>query len=91
MFTDPDATGSNNPHSAPVRPYLAEGFHPADAGPAGQEGDSSECEEVLVVDGRADVGPAQQVENKLGALLGGAPLPVSHVRLTGLPGNRTHC
>ena len=39
---------------------------------AQEEESFSECDEVLVVDGRAAVGPAQQVEDKLSTLLGGA-------------------
>jgi len=50
-----------------------------------------ESEEVLIVDGRANLGPAQLVENKLSNLLRSSPLPVSHVRLTALCGGRRSC
>ena len=50
-----------------------------------------ESEEVLIVDGRAKLGPAQLVENKLSNLLRSSPLPVSHVRLTALCGGRRSC
>ncbi len=55
------------------------------------DGVRSECEEMLIVDHRANLGPAQQVENKLSTLLGGALLPVSHVRMLTQLGNRNHC
>jgi len=42
----------------------------------------SEEEEILIVDGRACVSPAQSVERKLGSLLNTAPLPLSQMRVT---------
>jgi hypothetical protein len=50
-----------------------------------------ELEEVLIIDGRANLGPAQLVENKLSNLLRSSPVPVSHVRLTALCGGRRSC
>jgi hypothetical protein len=50
-----------------------------------------ESEEVLIVDGRANLGPAQLVENKLSNMLRSSPVPVSHVRLTALCGGRRSC
>jgi hypothetical protein len=47
-----------------------------------------ESEEMLIIDGRANLGPAQLVENKLSNLLRSSLLPVSHVRLTALCGGR---
>jgi hypothetical protein len=41
-------------------------------------------EEVLVVDDRAALRPAQVVESKLTRLLQGASLPVSHLQMRGL-------
>jgi hypothetical protein len=92
MFTNADASRINGPVSVPVQPHSADSLQQAEADQLiEEESNLGEGEEVLVVDGRAAVGPAQQVENKLSTLLGGAPLPVSHVRMTALPGNRTHC
>jgi hypothetical protein len=67
--------------------------HPAPADEAVLLGPSrvSESDEVLIVDGRANLGPAQLVENKLSNLLRSSPLPVSHVRLTALCGGRRSC
>jgi hypothetical protein len=50
-----------------------------------------ESEEVLIVDGRANLGPAEQVENKLSNLLRSSPIPVSHVRMTARFGARRSC
>ena len=41
-------------------------------------------EEVLVIDARATVRPAQVVENKLTRLLQEASVPVSHLQMRGL-------
>jgi hypothetical protein len=41
-------------------------------------------EEVLIVDDRSGLSPAQEVENKLTRLLKEAPLPVSHLQMRGL-------
>ena len=48
-------------------------------------------EEVLIDDNRANLGPAELVEHKLSTLLGGAWLPVSHIRIQPLQGSRNHC
>jgi hypothetical protein len=45
-------------------------------------------EEVLVVDDRAALRPAQVVESKLTRLLQEAPLPVSHLQMRGLLSTR---
>jgi hypothetical protein len=52
---------------------------------------TDEGDEVLIVDGRANVGPAQQVENKLNILLRGSAISVSHVRMTALSCSRRSC
>jgi hypothetical protein len=51
----------------------------------------TEADEVLIVDGRANLGPAQQVENKLSILLRGSAMSVSHVRTTALSCSRRSC
>jgi hypothetical protein len=51
----------------------------------------AEADEVLIVDGRANLGPAQQVENKLSVLLRGSAISVSHVRMTALSCSRRSC
>ena len=56
-----------------------------------QEAGRQECEEVLIDDNRANLGPAELVEHKLSTLLGGASLPVSHMRMQSLQGSRSHC
>jgi hypothetical protein len=56
-----------------------------------QQDVSQECEEVLIDDNRANLGPAELVEHKLCTLLGGACLPVSHMRIQPLQGARSHC
>ena len=61
-----------------------------DLSPSRQD-DYDQCEEVLIDDHRANFGPAELVEHKLGALLGGAWLPVSHMRVQPLQGTRSHC
>ncbi len=53
--------------------------------------DRQDCEEVLITDHRAHFGPAELVEHKLSTLLGGAWLPVSHMRIQPLQGSRSHC
>ena len=55
------------------------------------ESSSQDSEEVLIADDRANLGPAELVEHKLGTLLRGAWLPVSHMRLQPLQGGRSHC
>jgi len=50
-----------------------------------------ECEEDLIVDDRANLGPAEVVEHKLSSLLRSALLPVSHVRMAALCGRRRPC
>jgi hypothetical protein len=44
--------------------------------------------EVLVADARAALTPAQMVEHKLSSLLKGKLVPVSHVLMASMPGNR---
>jgi hypothetical protein len=53
-----------------------------------QDDGAYECEEMLIMDCRANLGPAQQVEHKLSSMLGGALLPVSHVRMLTQLGSR---
>jgi hypothetical protein len=55
------------------------------------DGVCPECEETLIADHRASLGPAQWVEHKLSTLLGGALPPVSHVRMLAQLGRRSHC
>ena len=47
-----------------------------------------DSEEVLIVDDRANLGPAELVEHKLSSLLHSALLPVSHARMATLCGRR---
>jgi len=47
-----------------------------------------EGDEALIADARADLRPAEMVEQKLRSLLKGGPLPLSHVRTAGLPHGR---
>jgi hypothetical protein len=42
-------------------------------------------DEALIADARAALTPAEMVERKLLCVLKGGSLPVSHVRLPGLP------
>jgi hypothetical protein len=56
-----------------------------------RQDNSQEYEEVLIADNRANLGPAELVEHKLSTLLGGAWLPVSHMRMQPLQGSRNHC
>ena len=58
---------------------------------APREDGHQDCEEVLIADHRANFGPAELVEHKLSSLLGGAWLPVSHMRIQPLQGSRSHC
>jgi hypothetical protein len=44
-------------------------------------------DESLIADARANLTPAQMVERKLISLLRGKLVPVSHVRMTDLPGH----
>jgi hypothetical protein len=57
--------------------------HPRSAAAA-----SRDALEVLIPDSRADVSPAQSVEQKLTTMLRGATIPVSHIRLSRLCGKR---
>jgi hypothetical protein len=50
----------------------------------------SQSDEVLIVDARACLRPAQLVERKLLSLLKSVYLPVSHVRTTSLGNGRGH-
>ena len=50
-----------------------------------------DSEEVLIVDNRAGLGPADLVEHKLSSLLQRALLPVSHARMATLCGRRRPC
>ena len=56
-----------------------------------EESVTSDGEEVLIADHRANFGPAELVEHKLSTLLRGAWMPVSHMRLQPLQGSRSHC
>jgi hypothetical protein len=49
------------------------------------------ADEALVLDARAQVRPAQLVEQKLIALLKSRLVPVSQVRTTSLTNARSHC
>jgi len=42
------------------------------------------CEEVLVVDDRSALSPAQAVENRLSRLLKEASMPISHLQMRGM-------
>ena len=91
MFTYQDASGSTGPLPSRVGPIMADEFRPTGFDPStDQDGPPFESEEVLIMDHRAGMGPAQQVENKLSSLLGGAVLPVSHVRTSARLGSRNH-
>jgi hypothetical protein len=48
----------------------------------------AESEEVLIVDGRAKLGPAELVEHKLSNLLRSTPISISHARLSTVCGRR---
>jgi hypothetical protein len=48
-------------------------------------------EEMLVVDARSQMCPAQMVENKLRGLLKSGSLPVSNVQLGSVGEGRRHC
>src|SRR5437899_384544 len=50
----------------------------------------SQSDEILIVDARACLRPAQLVERKLSSLLKSVYLPVSHVRTTSLCSGRDH-
>jgi hypothetical protein len=50
-----------------------------------------ESEEVLIVDGRAKLGPAELVEHKLSNLLRSTAVPISHARLSTVCGRRRSC
>lgn len=50
---------------------------------------AADRDEALVADLRAALSPAQMVERKLLTMLQGKALPVSHVRIAGLPQGRT--
>jgi hypothetical protein len=65
-----------------VKPSVAalQSFPSAPNMPASQ----IECEEMMVIDHRADIRPAQAVENKLLRLLEGSLLGVSNSRLSQL-------
>ena len=92
MFNHHETPGSDG--LFPVRAdALVEGLRPAAEAvpPDDAEMNLFDSEEILILDHRAHVGPAQQVENKLGALLGGAALPISHVRMLAQLGSRSHC
>ena len=93
MFTYQDAMESGAPvHSIAESPLDAVRPVGPDADPAAfLEANRPECEEMLIVDRRAELGPAQWVENKLNTMLGGAPAPVSHSRMLSQLGTRSHC
>lgn len=42
------------------------------------------CEEVLVVDDRSALSPAQAVENRLSRMLKEASMPISHLQMRGM-------
>lgn len=91
MLTYQDVSGSNGPLPSPTGTITAEALS-AGLDPLSElEGGPFESEEVLIIDHRAGMGPAQQVEHKLSTLLGGAVLPVSHVRMSARLGSRNHC
>jgi hypothetical protein len=46
---------------------------------------SRDAEEILIMDARAQLSPAQMVEQKLLSLLEGRPLPFSQMLLSALP------
>ena len=94
MLTHQDAAGRNDLSPSAPTPFGPEALCLVPLGgvaPLSQEDSEYECEEMLIVDHRANLGPAQLVEHKLSTLLGGALLPVSHVRMLTHLGNRNHC
>jgi hypothetical protein len=70
VSTPPDLIDANR--HAPVRLTVSELFS------------ASSPEEVLVVEERVHLRPAQVVETKLARLLQGAAFPVSHLQMRGL-------
>ena len=94
MLTQQDAAGRDelSPSApAPFAPEVLRLVPLGDPAPLSQDDCEYEGEEMLIVDQRANLGPAQLVEHKLSTLLGGALLPVSHVRMVTHLGNRNHC
>jgi hypothetical protein len=78
----------SRPHEVPPggrlehfgEPYTRFTPHPPDP--------DQEPDEALVTDSRADLSPAQMVEQKLQALLGGKGLSISHIRMADLVRHR---
>ena len=80
------ATPSTRPLTPPTGDRLIGGRNerPASRFERPESMTTSSQEEVLVVDDRAALRPAQVVESKLTRLLQGASLPVSHLQMRGL-------
>jgi hypothetical protein len=94
MLSQQDAAGRDELSPSATAPFAPEALRLAPLGgaaPLAPDDGEYECEEMLIVDERANLGPAQLVEHKLSTLLGGALLPVSHVRMLSHLGNRNHC
>ena len=94
MLTQQDAAGRDELSRSTPAPFARETLRLVPLGdglPLTEDDGEYECEEMLILDHRANLGPAQLVEHKLSTLLGGALLPVSHVRMLTHLGNRNHC
>jgi hypothetical protein len=93
MLTYEEASGSSPDSTRIADPPAVEQVRPTLDGeePGVLDGTCTDCEEMLIVDCRADLGPAQWVEHKLSSLLNGGPLPVSHARMRRHWGTRNHC
>ena len=66
---------------APIPPGIDPNGSALPTSAAAQDG----VDEALIADARAALTPAEMVERKLLCVLKGGSLPVSHVRLPGLP------
>lgn len=53
-------------------------------GAIGRSAETMMRDEVLVVDDRSDLSPAQAVENRLARMLSEATMPISHLQMRGI-------
>lgn len=81
---NPHVSQTSSPEPAQVARDVAHEAGSPELSPAAPE-------EALVVDARAQMGPAQFVERKLLSLLKSRPLPVSHLNLTWAARLRGQC
>jgi hypothetical protein len=79
----PSAPRSSSPERASTSSPIADPRNQNAGSP-----DVSPENESLIVDTRGDLSPAEMVERKLFSLLKGRMVPLSHVRMSGLPRNR---